>query len=37
MSKGAKAILMKKLTTFSAEIGERGIKYPAALLIIAEP
>jgi len=37
MSKGAKTILMKKLTDFSEEIGERGIKYPAALLITAEP
>jgi len=37
MSKGAKTILMKKLTDFSQEIGEKGIKYPAAVLILAEP
>ncbi len=37
MSKRAKTILMKRLTGFSLEIGEKGIKYPAAILIIAEP
>lgn len=37
MNKRAKTILMKKLTAFSGEIGKKGIKYPAAVLIIAEP
>jgi len=37
MSKRAKTIHAKKLTDFSREIGEKGIKYPAAVLILAEP
>jgi len=37
MSKRAKTIHAKKLTDFSREIGEKGIKYPPAVLIVAEP
>jgi len=37
ISKRAKTILVTKLTDFSGEIGKKGIKYPAAILIIAEP